>query len=326
MKKSTEIVFYVVATALIIVLSFWLGHKAYDWMPVAATVEAQKVDDLFSFLVWLGSIIFLGITSVICFSLLTCRAERGDFTEGHSVRQNTKLEIIWTVIPMILVAVIVTRSVVIYDMLDVEGLDLLISEGKFTQLVKTALAQTSSTPGGHHHPGQPSPAAVTLAQAPGAPDSTINTIGVTARQFSWNFAYPDANITSTELHMPVNQPVRFSLTSEDVLHGFYVPEFRLKQEIIPQRTIDIVLTPIVEGNFTLHDSQLSGTYFALMDADVVVESEESYQQWLTQVASLPPTPAPNPAFDEYSHPQPSLLGHVDPAIAPKAPPIVNYHS
>lgn len=303
MKKSTEIAFYIVATAVTIILSFWLGHKAYDWMPLAATVEAQKVDDLFSFLVWLGSIIFLGITSVICFSLLTCRAERGDFSEGHSVRQNTKLEVTWTVIPMILVAVIVTRSVVIYEMLDVEGLDLLISEGKFTQLVKIA-----------------------LAQSPSAPARDINTVGVTARQFSWTFTYPEANVSSTELHMPVNQPVRFALTSEDVLHGFFVPEFRLKQEIIPQHTIDIVMTPILEGNFTLHDSQLSGTYFSLMDAPVVVESEDSYRQWLAQVASLPPEPAPNPAFDEYSHPQPSLMGRLEPAIAPKTPPIVNYHS
>jgi cytochrome c oxidase subunit 2 len=166
----------------------------------------------------------------------------------------------------------------------------------------------------------------TLAQPPMAPPSNINTVEVTARQFSWTFRYPEANVASTELHLPVNQPVRFSLTSEDVLHGFFVPEFRLKQEMIPQRTIDIVLTPILEGDFTLHDSQLSGTFFALMDADVVVESEASYQQWLTQVASLPPEPALNPAFDEYSHPQQSLIGRFEPAIAPKAPPIVNYHS
>lgn len=318
MKKSTEIAFYGIATALTIALSFWLGNKAYDWMPLAATVEAQKVDDLFSFLVWLGSIIFFGITSVIGFSLLTCRVERGDFTEGHSVRQNTKLEVIWTVIPVILVAVIVTRSVVIYDMLDIEGLDLLISEGKFAELVKATLAQQS---GSHQHG---SAQAGQLAQAPSQRE--VSTIDVTARQFSWTFGYPEANVTSTELHLPVNQPVRFALTSEDVLHGFYVPEFRLKQEIIPQRTIDIVMTPILEGNFTLHDSQLSGTFFALMDADVVVESEDSYRQWLTQVASLPPEPAPNLAFDEYSHPQQSLLGHLEPAIAPKAPPLVNYHS
>lgn len=303
MKKTTEIAFYGIATALTIALSFWLGNKAYDWMPLAATVEAQKVDDLFSFLVWLGAIIFLGITSVICFSLLTCRVEQGDFTEGHSVRQNTKLEVIWTVIPVILVAIIVTRSVLIYDMLDIDGLDVLISEGKLTQLVKA-----------------------TLAQQPSAPPRDISTVEVTARQFSWTFRYPEANVATTELHLPVNQPVRFALTSEDVLHGFFVPEFRLKQEIIPQRTIDIVLTPILEGNFTLHDSQLSGTFFALMDANVVVESEASYQQWLTQVASLPSEPALNSAFDEYSHPQDSLIGRLEPAIAPKAPPIVNYHS
>ncbi len=64
------------------------------------------------------------------------------------------------------------------------------------------------------------------------------------------------------------------MQAQKVIHGFYVPEFRLKQDIIPGRNIDIVMTPIRPGKYRLKDSQFSGTYFALMEADVYVESLE----------------------------------------------------
>lgn len=300
--KILEIGFYGVAAALIVALSYWLGHKAYSWMPPAATVEAQRVDDLFSFLVWLGSIIFFGITGMIAFALLTCRAERGDFTEGHSIRHNTTIEIIWTVIPTILVVIIVVRSVLIYNLLDIEGLQLLISQRQFPNLIQAALTDTSQAP------------------------KAVHTVEVKARQFSWTFHYPEVGVTSTELHLPVNQPVKFSLQTEDVLHGFYVPEFRVKQNLIPGQDIDLFLTPIRQGRYTLHDSQLSGTYFALMSAPVVVESADAYQQWLERTAQSSPTLAENLANQEFTHPNQRLMGHHWPVTVPKAPPLVHVSS
>lgn len=86
--------------------------------------------------------------------------------------------------------------------------------------------------------------------------------------------------------------------AQDVIHGFYVPEFRLKQDIVPKRNIDIVLTPIRAGKYRLKDSQFSGTYFALMEADVYVESETQYNQWVAQVADTPNIPK-NEAAAEY---------------------------
>ncbi|WP_249093277.1 hypothetical protein [Argonema galeatum] len=73
--------------------------------------------------------------------------------------------------------------------------------------------------------------------------------------------------------------------SEDAIHGFYVPEFRLKQDIIPNRNINLVLTPTLIGKYHLRDSQFSGTDFALMVADVYVDSSEAYSQWLSQAAT-----------------------------------------
>jgi cytochrome c oxidase subunit 2 len=128
------------------------------------------------------------------------------------------------------------------------------------------------------------------------------------------------------LHLPVNQSVRLKLQSEDVLHGFYVPEFRVKQDIIPNRTITFVLTPLRVGKYRLRDSQFSGTYFSLMEADVYVESPEAYNQWLAQAATRQPATASNPAFSEYTQQPGKAHGSGWPTVVPAKPPVVNHPS
>jgi cytochrome c oxidase subunit 2 len=219
---------------------------------------------------------------VILYSILTCRAPRGDWTHGHPARSDWRIEALWTIGPLVFVLWIAAQSYSIYQQLNIQGL----------------------TPIVHHLPLETPAYAETKPTEPNQPKPTTETIEVIAKQWVWLFRYPsDGNrgsITSTELHLPVNQSVTMKLQSEDVLHGFYVPEFRVKQDIIPNRAITFVFTPIREGKYRLQDSQLSGAYFALMGADVYVESPEAYRQWLTSVADRPPTPAQNPAFSEYS--------------------------
>ncbi|PSB00552.1 cytochrome C oxidase subunit II, partial [Merismopedia glauca CCAP 1448/3] len=126
----------------------------------------------------------------------------------------------------------------------------------------------------------------------------------------------------TELHIPNNQRVKLIMQSEDVLHGFFVPAFRIKQDIIPGRVIDFEFTPIREGRYRLRDSQYSGTYFAAMQTDVIVESPEAYQQWLTEVAANPPVVAYNRAFDEY-HRAHNPISTGWKVVEPAPPPLVN---
>jgi cytochrome c oxidase subunit 2 len=83
--------------------------------------------------------------------------------------------------------------------------------------------------------------------------------------------------------------------------------------------ITFVFTPLRTGKYRLRDSQFSGTYFALMAADVYVESPEAYNQWLAQAASHKPAIAANPAFSEYTQ-QP---GSGWPTVPPAQPPVVN---
>ena len=260
MSKPLEIGFFVIWTAITIFISYWLGQMSYSWMPPQATAEAQQVDGLFSFLVTLGSVIFLAVFGMIGHSVLVCRAPAGDFSEGHPSRGNGWLELLWTGIPVVLVLWVGVQGLHVYTLLDLEGL--------------SAIA--------HSHPtGHSALTAQTIA-APSPNIETIETIEVTVKQWAWAFRYPKQNITSATLHLPVNQRVRLTLQSEDVLHGFYVPAFRIKQDIIPNQRISLVVSPMLEGQYRLNDSQFSGAYFALMEADVFVDSPADYQQWLAQ--------------------------------------------
>jgi len=299
MQKILNTLLLAVFIAVLLVTSRWVGHQAYSWMPTQGTAEAQKVDDLFSFLVAVGTFIFLGIVGLIMYSVLLYRVPKGDFSDGSPSRGNVKLEIVWTIVPVLFVMWIATQSYKIYQEIDIQGL---------TPIVHLHIPMAD----------EPANAATEPTDVNNRAKPVALEVMVMAKQWSWAFRYP-GNITSTELHLPVNETVRLKLQSQDVLHGFYVPEFRIKQDIIPNRTLNFTLTPLRVGKYRLRDSQFSGTYFPLMEADVYVESSDAYNQWLTASASQQPSPAKNSAFSEHT------LGAVRgwPTIVPAQPPIVN---
>ena len=281
MNNILEKIAIFIGVAAIIVVSYWLGQQAYNWMPVAATAEANHVDNLFSFLVGLGAFVFLGVVGTIAFSIITCRAAPDDYTEGHPSRGNNTLEFLWTAAPTILVLWIAWQNFTIYKELDIGGLNTIIDSNVSNNLGATLVAQSTTKP---------------------------EEIEVIAKQWEWAFRYPQANITTAELHLPKNKPVRLVLKSEDVIHGFYVPEFRFKQDIIPGHVLDFTFTPTTAGKYKLHDSQFSGTYFALMEADVYVDSLEAYSQWLQSAESS--TFKPNLAAAEHAQkPQQLIKSH-----------------
>jgi cytochrome c oxidase subunit 2 len=256
-------------TAIMTPISIWVGQLSYTWMPEPASAEALLVDNLFSFLTTLGTFIFLGVTGTLLYSVLFQRADKYDEGDGPPIEGNLTLEIVWTAVPLVLVIWIAGYSYQIYDEMGILG------------------------PMEHMHRGE-----AIAAPLPALAEET-KPIEVHARQWVWEFYYPDAEVTSTELHLPNNTRARLLLSSEDVLHGFFVPAFRVKQDVIPGRSIDFEFTPIREGTYRLRDSQYSGTYFAAMQANVVVESPEDYQQWLAAAASQAPQPGLNPSYAEY---------------------------
>jgi cytochrome c oxidase subunit II len=293
--------------AVILVASYWIGQQAYSWLPHQATAEAKQVDSLFSFLTSIGAFIFLGIAGIIFYSLLFYRAPKTDWSHGHPARSNAALEITWLVVPVLLVLWLASQNFKIYQQINIQGL---------TPIVHLHLPEMS----------EPAAAATLESDAKSSQNGNAKpaeeAIEVVAKQWYWSFRYPD-QVTSTDLHLPVNQSTRLLLKSEDVLHGFYVPEFRIKQDIIPNRTITFVLTPIREGKYRLRDSQFSGTYFSLMEANVYVESPEQYRQWLSQAAAHKPAPAENLPFQEYTQQNTKVLGLGWPTVSPAQPPVVN---
>ncbi len=305
MKKILNTLLLAAFVATIIIASYWLGQQAYSWLPSQATAEAKRVDDLFSFLVTLGAFIFLGIFGFIAYAILTCRAPKEDFSDAAAVRGNPKLEAMWTGLPILLVLWIAGQNYNIYQQINFQGLEPMVNL---------------------HLPLSAAPADAANAVS-NEPKPVVEEIEVVAKQWSWCFRYLSKNLTSTQLHLPVNQSVRLVLHSQDVLHGFYVPEFRLKQDIIPNRTINFVFTPTRRGKYRLHDSQFSGTYYAVMEADVYIDSPEAYTQWLTQAAARKPAIASNRAFSEYTRKlKKGGSRRTWPTVVPAQPPVVNFSS
>lgn len=298
MKIRTILTLAVVAIGLAIA-SLWMGQQAYTWFPPQASAEAKLIDDLFSFLVAIGTFIFLGVAGTITYAVLFQRAGKYDSSDGPAIEGNITLEVVWTAIPILLVVWIAAYSYQVYNQMAILG------------------------PMEHVHMGMATAQADPI-DAP-ANSSPTEQVEVHARQWAWEFRYPDHHVTSTELHLPNNHRIQLALTSEDVLHGFFVPAFRVKQDVIPGQQIDFEFTPIREGRYRLRDSQYSGTYFAAMQTDVVVESPEAYQQWLAQAATQTPTTAYNQAFAEYQQAQnPFNAGWK--SVKPAPPPVVNYSS
>lgn len=295
MKIRTILTLGGVAIALAII-SLWMGQQAYTWLPPQASAESQLIDNLFSFLVTLGTFIFLGVVGTLTYSVLFQQAGKYDYSDGPPIEGNITLEIVWTTIPFVLVIWIAGYSYQIYDKMSILG------------------------PMEHVHMGMASAEAAPMEIA----TEPMERIEILSRQWAWEFRYP-GNITSTELHLPSHQRVKLTMQSEDVIHGFFIPAFRLKQDIIPGRSIDFEFTPIREGKYRLRDSQYSGTYFAAMQTDVVVESPEAHQQWLAEAASKTPTAAYNQAFDEYHRAQNSMSAGWA-TVVPASPPVVNYPS
>lgn len=107
-------------------------------------------------------------------------------------------------------------------------------------------------------------------------------VKVIGRQWSWTFEYPDFGITSDTLQLPVNRQVHLTMTSEDVIHSFWVPEFRVKQDLLPGKNLvkELRITPTVIGSYKVRCAELCGTLHAYMESPVVVVSEGDFQAWV----------------------------------------------
>lgn len=235
----------------------------FDWFGEAGSTQAGPIDTLFNVMIVLSCFVFAIVIVMFTYAIWKFRVKPGDEGDGKPIHGNTKLEIAWTVIPTIIVLFGAGYSWVVLDDIEVKSSDAM-------------------------------------------------PLQVTAQQFKWSFAYPEKMVgtgasatplTTNELHVPVDRQLDVSLTALDVLHSFWVPEWRIKRDAVPARDpategVDnqFVVTPDKVGTFSLVCSELCGTGHSTMRATVVVESQADFDRWLAdqakaQAASGGGTPA-----------------------------------
>jgi cytochrome c oxidase subunit II len=124
-----------------------------------------------------------------------------------------------------------------------------------------------------------------------APPKDAIPMALTAKQFEWHFTYPgrdgkigtsDDYTIRSQLHVPINKPVVVTMQSEDVIHSFFIPSFRIKQDAVPGMHIRVWFQPTKEGTYELGCAELCGLGHYRMRAVVTVHSQQDYDRWAAQ--------------------------------------------
>jgi len=116
------------------------------------------------------------------------------------------------------------------------------------------------------------------------PDNALQ-IYVVAKQWMWKLQHMEGRREINELHIPLGRPVKLTMTSEDVIHSFYVPAFRVKQDVVPGRYSTLWFEPTKPGRFHLFCAEYCGTRHSGMTGWIEVMSPRDYQAWLGGGAS-----------------------------------------
>lgn len=232
---------FVIASGLVVLstlLVYWVLDTVLK-MPSQATYEATQTDRLFNYHIWLIAFLFALVVVFMLYALVVFRHRRGEDEnkEGEYFHSNVRLEVAWTLIPMIFVV--------------------------FFSFEATRMLIDITRAGDDEY-----------------------VVEVEGRQWSWSFTYPETGLVTNELVLPEGRRIRLEMHSPDVLHSFYVPEFRVKQDLVPGRTTQVRFTPIESGEFDLACAELCGTNHTGMHAVVRVVPPDEFAAWIDgQVAA-----------------------------------------
>jgi cytochrome c oxidase subunit II len=206
-----------------------------DWWPTQATEEGEKVDTLWDVLIIFSVPVFVLVQTVVLYCVWRYRMRPGDeLRDGPPIHGNTKLEIIWTAIPAILLVGLCSYSYAVLR--DVEEAD---------------------------------------ANALG--------VRVVGQQFTWTFYYKDPSgktFASPQLYVPTGRQVKFTVQSDDVIHDFWVPAFRLKIDAVPGINTSLRATPKKVGEYPVVCAELCGIGHAAMRQTAHVVTPEEYQGFI----------------------------------------------
>lgn len=202
------------------------------FLPPQASTHAKNVDDIFLFTTVLSIVFFLIVAfGAIYFPIHYKRRSANDKTPHFT--HNLTLEIVWSVIPLVLVMVI-------------------FFWGFHAYMVGTV-----------------------------APNDSLEVQAI-AKKWSWTFEYPDGTRSINELHVPFGRPVRVIANSEDVLHAFFLKEFRVKTDVLPNRYTEVWFQATQPGLYTLQCAEYCGKDHSMMRAKVFVDTPDKYEIFLKE--------------------------------------------
>ena len=226
------------------------------WFPANASSYGGEIDNLFVLILYItGAVFFLVEIGLLVF-LVKYRKREG--RKATYVDGSTRAEIIWTAIPAVIV----------------------IFLGVFSQPLWSRIKDTDKFP----------------------TDAIV--YDVTAKQFEWHFRYPgpDGRLDTdddfekrNELHLIVNRDYEMRLHAEDVIHSFWIPAFRIKQDAVPGLTIRAWFKPIRTGEFELGCAELCGLGHYRMRTRVYVHTPEEFAAWQATQVAPPAAPDTTPA-------------------------------
>lgn len=281
-------------------ISLWVGQH-HGLMPVAASEEAPLVDGLFNTMMTISVGLFILVQGAIVYAIFKFRQRPGDNTDGPPIEGNISLEILWTGIPVVIVLGLSAYSFEVYNSMG--GLDPMASHDmgpKVAEMRGAAIAAPIGSEDNLQPPQKHKKIALGVGASPETEGQAADvTVNVMALQFAWIFSYPETGVYSGELHVPAGKEVQLNITAQDVLHAFWVPEFRLKQDAIPGREVELRFKPKVPGEYSVVCAELCGAYHGGMKTLAIVHTQEDFDAWMqSQVANLPDdtrTLAMNPA-------------------------------
>jgi cytochrome c oxidase subunit II len=204
--------------------------QGIPFQPEQASTIARSVDQLYYFLTAV-TLFFTGVIFSIIFYFMIKYRRRSPDERPRAIEGSFPLEVLWTAIPTLIVAVIFVWSSTLYF-------------------------RNSAPPKGAME------------------------IFVTGRQWMWKVEHPEGQREINELHVPLGRPVKLTMTSEDVIHDFFVPAFRVKKDVLPWRYTTLWFEATKVGTFHLFCAQYCGAFHAGMIGSIVVQQPDEYERWL----------------------------------------------
>jgi cytochrome c oxidase subunit II len=217
-----------------------------NWFPPSASTQADNIDTLWDVLLIASVPIFVLVTTVIGFSVLNFRMRPGEENlDGPPIHGNTRLEVIWTALPAMLIVGLVTYAYVV-------------------------LRDIEKAP----------------ALASGQKERVVRVFG---EQFAWTFEYNEGGrkFKSAQLNLPAGESVKFLVQSKDVIHDFWVPDFRMKIDAVPGITTSYRVTPKPSaiGSHQIVCAELCGLGHAFMRSSATVMSKADFAAWVRKASA-----------------------------------------